>query len=206
MKFTSDWLSSLEKAEKTAILEDDVVLKVHYKFEDGREMAEEYDTRTKQVTRRAWRNKTNIHKDPNLWETELGDDIPTPNSNIFNSIIREASNMPYILKEMEKSSIVWRIRNLSFPLDNYMLSFDNDYNIVVRTKNKKYFKVLPVLELRRLNLQPDMKLLSYRHEFNSLIIRYMKPPELVAMEKQVYDMVRSLKMTNQKQDLPCKQS
>jgi hypothetical protein len=89
-------------------------------------MAEEYDMRTKQVTRRAWRNKTNIHKDPNLWETELGDDIPTPNSNIFNSIIREASNMPYILKEMEKSSIVWRIRNLSFPLDNYLLSFDND--------------------------------------------------------------------------------
>uniref|UniRef100_A0A8D9ACU9 Protein DPCD n=1 Tax=Cacopsylla melanoneura TaxID=428564 RepID=A0A8D9ACU9_9HEMI len=206
MTLSSDWLSLLEKAEKAAILEDDVTLKVHYKFEDGREMAEEYDVRTKQLTRRAWRNKSNIHKDPNHWETELGEEIPSSTANVFTSMMRESSNSPYVIKKMEKEFIEWRIRNLSYALDNYMLDFNEEDNLKISTKNKKYYKVLPLLELHRLNLKPDKKLLSYKHEFNSLIIRYRKPTELIRMESKVYEMVRGLKMVNNKQDLPCKPS
>lgn len=102
------------------------LIKVHYKFEDGREMAEEYNTRTKQLVRRAWRNKSNIHKDPNLWETELGDELPSSTANVFSSMIRESSNSPYVIKRMDKNFIEWRIRNLSYPLDNYVLDFNED--------------------------------------------------------------------------------
>lgn len=62
------------------------------------------------------------------------------------------------------------------------------------------------MDLQRLDLKPDQKLLSYKHEFNSLIIRYTKPAELIRTETKVYDMIRSLKMVNNKQDLPCKPS
>lgn len=87
---------------------------------------------------------------------------------------------------------------------NINVPFTGD--LLVSTKNKKYYKVLPMLELQRLNLKPDITSLTHKHEFNSLIIRYRKPPQLIAMERRVYEMIRSLKIANNKQDLPCKPS
>lgn len=84
-------------------------------------MAEEYDFRTRQLTRRAWRDRSSIHKDPNLWETELGEEVPSSTANVF--LMKEASSSPYVIKRMEAEYIQWRIRNLSYPLENYVLSF-----------------------------------------------------------------------------------
>uniref|UniRef100_A0A8D8ZA42 Protein DPCD n=1 Tax=Cacopsylla melanoneura TaxID=428564 RepID=A0A8D8ZA42_9HEMI len=97
-------------------------------------MAEEYDVRTKQLTRRAWRNKSNIHKDPNHWETELGEEIPSSTANVFTSMMRESSNSPYVIKKMEKEFIEWRIRNLSYPLDNYLLDFNEEGKVIYKVR------------------------------------------------------------------------
>lgn len=52
--------------------------KVHYEFEDGKELVEEYDLTTNCVTRRAWRCNKEL-KGEESWEIEVGD--PTPKYN-----------------------------------------------------------------------------------------------------------------------------
>ncbi len=47
--------------------------KVHYKFYDGREMVEEYNSETGVLSRRAWK-KNNILKS-SKWEVEVGDPL-----------------------------------------------------------------------------------------------------------------------------------
>lgn len=42
--------------------------------------------------------------------------------------------------------------------------------IVVRTKNKKYYKSIKVPELERCKEDPDMRLLSIAHQHSTLII------------------------------------
>lgn len=49
--------------------------KVHYKFNDDEEMAEEYNMQTDVLVRRAWRRKNTLKKDGE-WEVELGDPEP----------------------------------------------------------------------------------------------------------------------------------
>lgn len=74
------WFKSLQAAEKSC-LKEDKIKKVHYKFEDEREMVEEYNTETEVLLRRAWKLKGKFGVDEK-WEVEVGDPIPnaTPNN------------------------------------------------------------------------------------------------------------------------------
>lgn len=74
-------------------------------------------------------------------------------------------------KRLTKTGIEWRIRNLPYPLDNYIVSANPEGNsITVKTKNKKFFKNIPVPDLDRLGLKPEQSRIEIAHQFNTLII------------------------------------
>lgn len=82
------WYRSLLDAEKTCMKEDKLK-KIHYKFDDGREMVEEYNVDTQVLCRRAWKVKGKLGGEGN-WEVEVGDQIPEAipkNDFAFNSDI-----------------------------------------------------------------------------------------------------------------------
>ena len=65
----------------------------------------------------------------------------------------------------------WRIRNLPYEIDNYLISVDKQQTtIIVKTVNKKYFKVLKVPDFERIGLQLNPELLTYSYQFKTLII------------------------------------
>lgn len=76
------WYRSLVDAEKTC-LKEDKLKKIHYKFDDGREMVEEYNVDTQVMCRRAWKVTGKLGGE-GKWDVEVGDSIPdaTPNNDV----------------------------------------------------------------------------------------------------------------------------
>ncbi|KAF6198936.1 hypothetical protein GE061_006959 [Apolygus lucorum] len=200
------WLEKVKSAEKTCIIQDGK-RKVHYKFNDNEEMAEEYNMQTDVLVRRAWRRRGALKKDGD-WEVEMGDPEPMAVQNLGSGIgLMEANNMPYVVKRITKGNIEWRIRNLHFPLETYSVSANPTENcITVRTTNKKYFKNLPVPELERVGLVPKQENISFAHNLNVLIIMYKKPPEVLQAEQAVLALIKSVKTIKDPGELPCNPS
>lgn len=191
----------MRNAEKTSLIQDGK-RKVHYKFQDGDEMAEEYNLDTNIVLRRAWKRGKNLSK-KSEWDIEVGD--PEPDTSALDSIgLKENSNSPYIIKRITSTALEWRIRNLSYPIDVYSVLADPDNKcIIVRTSNKKYYKKITIPELERVNLVPDQKRIEYTYKFGTLIITYKKPPEVLKMERLVLEELQNVQ-TIKDGDLPCK--
>lgn len=60
---------------------------------------------------------------------------------------------------------------MPYPVDNYMVIANAEENcITVKTKNKKFFKNIPVPDLDRLGLKPEQDRIEFSHKFNTLII------------------------------------
>ncbi|XP_011182786.1 protein DPCD [Zeugodacus cucurbitae] len=191
-----NWLNYLRSAEKHSMISGRC-RKIHYKFPDGQQMAEEYSLETGIVQHRAWRKCKQLMGEPE-WDVELGE---TPrqinqalggggdadNSNMNNDFtLLESNTSPALTKRVTKKNIEWRIRNLPYPIDVYQVTADPDKRaIVVRTTNKKYYKVISIPELDRCNLLPAQANISTHHQYNTLIITYSKPPLLNEMEAQV---------------------
>lgn len=185
-----EWLELLSSAEKASIISGRC-RKIHYKFpRGGQEMIEEYSLDTGVLLRRAWKRKKELRGDTG-WEIELGDSIPDVARGDDGGFIMKESNsevkieipeccvkfliddpfQPFITKRSTRQSLEWRIRNLPYPLDNYDVTVNKtDKAIVVRTKNKKYFKNIKIQELERCNEDPEQKSLTIAHQHNTLII------------------------------------
>ncbi|XP_055621694.1 protein DPCD [Toxorhynchites rutilus septentrionalis] len=177
------WLSKIRSADKSSAIQG-TVRKVHYSFPDGNEMIEEYSTETGVILRRAWKVRSDLLKNDN-WSIELGDAIPKVEKN-DGFLMREASSEPFLSKRVTRHAIEWRIRNLHYPLSTYTITCDGDARtITVRTSNKKYFKKIAVPEFERCNFPPVQEDLTVRHQNQTLIISYKKPPILIEMEKAV---------------------
>lgn len=186
------WFHSLLGAEKSC-LKADKIKKVHYKFEDGKEMVEEYNADTQVLLRRAWKTKSKLGGE-GKWEVEIGDPIPDLSSNIDCGDIIECKDQPIVTRRNTRVNLEWRIRNLPYPIETYSISANNDEKcIVVRTTNKKYFKKLLVPELVRLNLPIEQANIQSTHQFNTLIIMYKKPQQLLSMEKEWFEELKSVK-------------
>ncbi|XP_014280426.1 protein DPCD [Halyomorpha halys] len=198
-----DWIARVRNAEKTSLVQDGK-RKVHYKFQDGEEMAEEYNLDTNVILRRAWKRGNNLSK-KNQWEIEVGD--PDPDTSSLDTIgLKENCNTPYVIKRITSTALEWRIRNLSYPIEVYSVLADPDSKcIIVKTSNKKYYKKITVPELERVNLAPDQKRIEYTYKFGTLIITYKKPPEVLKLERQVLEELQNVQ-TIKDGDLPCKPS
>ncbi|KAH8302373.1 hypothetical protein KR044_005678 [Drosophila immigrans] len=211
-----NWLDFLQSAEKNSMLSGKL-RKVHYKFPDGRQMAEEYNMDTGIVQRRAWRKCKQLMGEPQ-WEIELGEEPRQLNwgGNSSNSaggdgdnnmsapefIVRESNAAPLLTKRVTKKNIEWRIRNLPYPLNVYTVSAEPELHaIVVRTSNKKYYKVIPVPDLDRCGMPPIQGNISTHHQFNTLIITYQKPDILCEMEAQVLLLLKNVETETDMDDL-----
>ncbi|XP_020288466.1 protein DPCD isoform X2 [Pseudomyrmex gracilis] len=177
------WVKAIENAQKTASIE-----------ENGKEMVEEYSTETNVVLRRAWKEKNKFGKNIG-WVIEVGVNGYKPN-NIELYGIQESSNMPYVTRRITKLSLEWNINNLPYPQNVYSVTAGQDGSITVRTSNKKYFKKIQVPDLERIGLKPEQERISFQHRFNTLIITYKKPPELIDVEKKILNMVLQLETDN----------
>lgn len=70
-----------------------------------------------------------------------------------------------------KNCLEWRIRNLPYPVDNYIvLASPEEKVIIVKTKNKKFYKKIPVLDLERINVLLEQDKIEFTHKFNTLVI------------------------------------
>lgn len=186
------WYHTLLDAEKSC-LKEEKVKKIHYKFEDGREMVEEYNVDTQVLLRRAWKVKGKLGGE-GKWHVEIGDPIPDAISNSDCAEITECKDQPQVFRRNTRINLEWRIRNLPYPIETYSISANNDERcIVIRTTNKKYFKKFKIPELERLNLNIEQANIQSSHHFNTLIIMYKKPQQLLDMEKEWYEELKKVK-------------
>ncbi|CAL1673985.1 unnamed protein product [Lasius platythorax] len=196
---TSEWLRNIQNAKITVLIEDGK-RKVHFLLENGTEMVEEYNIDTNVVMRRIWKKKNSFGTDIG-WTVEIGDPEPTEN-NIEIDGIQESSNTPIVTQRITKTSLEWRIRNLPYPNNVYAVTAEQDNTITIRTSNKKYFKKLRVLDLERIGLKPEQERISFRHQYNTLIITYKKPSELLDVEKKILSKILQLENTESTKECP----
>ncbi|MBN3297190.1 protein DPCD [Amia ocellicauda] len=188
------WLDSLKNAKKTALLQDGK-RKVHYLFFDGKELAEEYDTKTDALIVRKWRVKNALGAH-GPWETEVGETAPCTVAALDPELIKENSSNPLFMRKDTKTSFQWRIRNLPYPKDVYTVSVEpTERSCIVRTTNKKYYKKFSIPDLDRCQLPLDSSALSFAHANNTLIISYKKPKEILAMEQELQTELKKIKVT-----------
>ena len=155
--------------------------KVLYKFPDGQQMAEEYSMDTGLVSRRAWRRCKQLVVEP-AWEIEVGDASAAEDD----FVMKESNTAPAMSQRVTEKNLEWRIRNLPYPMEVYQVQADAEKNaIVVKTTNRKYYKVISVPELARCGLKPEQANIAIQHQYNTLFISYRKPELLCEMEAQV---------------------
>ncbi|KAM5323486.1 protein DPCD isoform 1-T1 [Glossophaga mutica] len=189
------WLESLRDAEKTALLQDGR-RKVHYLFPDGKEMAEEYDEKTKELLVRKWRVKSALGA-LGQWQIEVGEPAPHGAGNLGPELIKESNANPIFMRKDTKVCFQWRIRNLPYPKDVYSVSVDRKERcIIVRTTNKKYYKKFSIPDLDRHKLPLDDSSLSFTYANCTLIISYQKPKEVLAAESELQEMLKKVKMAH----------
>lgn len=157
-------------------------------FSDGVEMAEEYDHATDALLVRKWKTKSTLGGDRD-WEYEIGEAPVRAGAGAgagaggAGLVIAESSANPVVVPRDIGAGWEWRIRNLPYPKDVYLLSIDDDkQQIVVRTSNKKYFKRIDVPMLRREGVPLHPMFLSFDHSMNTLVIQYEKPPAIRAVD------------------------
>uniref|UniRef100_A0A0K8TQ81 Protein DPCD n=1 Tax=Tabanus bromius TaxID=304241 RepID=A0A0K8TQ81_TABBR len=192
----SAWLDLIKSAEKYSTIMKGV-RKIHYTFPDKREMVEEYSMDTGVVVRRAWKKPKDLLGE-SKWELELGEDHKLSSESNF--LVKESETAPFIVKRITKRNIEWRIRNLPYPVETYVIE-PEDNLIVVRTKNKKYFKKIKVEELDRCDLKPVKENISFSHQYNTLIILYKKPELVTEMEIAVLKELKNVETDTQLDEL-----
>uniref|UniRef100_A0A8C5R4H5 Protein DPCD n=1 Tax=Leptobrachium leishanense TaxID=445787 RepID=A0A8C5R4H5_9ANUR len=195
------WLESVRAAKKTSLLQDGK-RKVHYLFPEGKEMAEEYDSKTHELLVRKWRQKTTLGA-YGQWEIEVGE-AAQPVVSLQMDFLTESNSNPVFIRKDTKTSFQWRIRNLPYPKEVYSLSVDQTKRCcIVRTSNKKYYKTFSVPDLDRCNIELNEDALSFAHANNTLIVTYQKPKEILSLEDEIQRELKSMK-ANTDGDVECK--
>ncbi|MEE6486061.1 hypothetical protein FKM82_014495 [Ascaphus truei] len=196
------WLESLRAAKKTSILQEGR-RKVHYLFSDGKEMAEEYDSKTCEILVRKWREKSSLGA-YGQWQIEVGEvSLPTVGE-LQPDFLKESSTNPIFIRKDTKAGFQWRIRNLPYPKDVYSVSVEkNERCCVIRTTNKKYYKKFSIPDLDRCQLDLDDQAISFAHANNTLIVTYQKPKEILTIEEELQRELKSMK-TSTEGDVECK--
>ncbi|XP_061086657.1 protein DPCD isoform X1 [Conger conger] len=188
------WSDSLKEAKKTALLQDGK-RKVHYLFSDGKEMVEEYDVKTDDLTVRKWRKKSTLGAQ-GPWEVEVGDTSPVLTSEPH--VIMESSSNPVLMRKDTKTSFQWRVRNLPYPKEVYSISVEPEERCcVIRTTNKKYYKKFSIPDLDRCRLPLESSALSFSHANSTLIVSYQKPREIVSLEQDLLRELKKIKATSE---------
>ncbi|CAL8330338.1 unnamed protein product [Lota lota] len=195
------WEDLLKSSKKTALVHDGK-RKIHYLFEDGKEMAEEYDFTTDDLLVRKWRSKNPLGA-PGEWQIEIGEPFAALAS-LDSEMIKENFSNPVFLRQDTKTTFQWRIRNLPYPKEVFSVSVEpSERCCVVKTSNKKYYKKFGIPDLDRCQLPLDCSALTFTHANNTLIISYNKPKEILTLEHELLRELKKLKGTGEG-DVDCK--
>ncbi|XP_067858082.1 protein DPCD [Heptranchias perlo] len=196
------WLESLRGAKKTAVVQEGQ-RKVHYLFPDGREMVEEYEVSSDQLTVRKWKQNNTLGA-PGQWQFEVGEAFSRAVGSLEQQLIQESSSNPIFTRKDTKMSFQWRVRNLPYPKKVYSTTIELDERCcVVRTSNKKYYKKFNIPDMDRCRLPLDSSALSFTHANNTLIITYQKPTEILQLEQEVLRELKKMKVAEDG-DVECK--
>eukprot|EP00291_Cryptomonas_curvata_P006635 CAMPEP_0172199744 /NCGR_PEP_ID=MMETSP1050-20130122/28873_1 /TAXON_ID=233186 /ORGANISM="Cryptomonas curvata, Strain CCAP979/52" /LENGTH=139 /DNA_ID=CAMNT_0012876831 /DNA_START=87 /DNA_END=503 /DNA_ORIENTATION=+ len=119
---------------------------------------------------------------PAQWEIEVGESAEAAAAAALQegAAIQASSDQPVCLRLDTRDLFQWRVRNVPYPADTYEVTADLErQEVVIRTKNKKYFKRLCVPDLRRAGAPLDEDLaarLSFAHANRTLVVSLPKPP------------------------------
>lgn len=197
------WISQLRKAKKTTMVQDGLK-KLHFTFDDGREMVEEWDVKKDTLTTRKFRKPSTLGG-TSTWEYEVGEEpraMPQNAEGDSIGIFVSAAN-PVCVRCDTKKEFQWRIRNLPYDLDVYSITVTNDgKNAILRTSNKKYYKKLGIPDLERIGVSIVQAGFTMAHTNNTLIITYPKPPPYLEVERRLKSMRDELK-ANKDGDVDC---
>jgi len=158
--------------------------KIHTTFPDGAEMVEEFDEKTDVLLVRKVRKAATLGSKEPEWIFEVGQ-APEAAFDPHADLMRASASNPIFLRKDTPEHFQWRIRNLPYPADVYSITVDHaKQEIVVRTSNKKYYKRIGVPDLTRIGLKMQDNMLTWKHQHNTLVISYTRPPEVVAQEQK----------------------
>nr|XP_032821729.1 protein DPCD isoform X1 [Petromyzon marinus] len=192
------WEQELRAAKKTALLQGGR-RRVHYSFEDAREMIEEYDVITELLMLRRWRVRSMLGA-PRAWETEVGEPGPSPSSV---DTLKESAAAPVCVRGETREELWWRVRNVPYPPHVFSVCVDStNNNLVISTSNHKYYKRLSIPDLDRLELPLDPEAVSFSHNNHTLIVKYQKPARLLDHEKRVRREICTLSSEGNTEDKP----
>jgi len=175
---------------RTYLISGDFI-KFHTVFKDGTEIVEEYSLYTEEIESRRVKKVSMTGKEN--WTTEIGEEIKRNNNEDFLIKVNNDNN-PIFIRKDTKDNFEFRIRNLKGDADNFMIDIDKDKDeIVIRTKNKKYYKRFNIPDLKRLNLNLNENNLKVNFTNNVLVITYKKPIEVLNSEKEIIDEIRKIR-------------
>ena len=133
---------------------------------------EERDQNTNELFLRKWKRPTELGQI--TWEYEVGEDAKRFDPE--QDLLQANSANPYFIRKDTTERFEWRVRNLPYPKDNYIIEVDHQkQQIVLKTVNKKYYKRIDVPDLRRAGLEIDEAAIVWKYSNNTVIIGYDKP-------------------------------
>ena len=181
--------AQVKNGTRTYLINGDYI-KFHTVFKDGSEIVEEYGIYSEELESRRVKKIGMTGKEQ--WTTEIGEEIKPRSNDEF--LIRENDNNPLFIRKDTQKEFQWRIRNLKGDADNFMVECDKDkQQIVIRTKNKKYYKRFNIPDLERLNIKLDENLMKVNFVNNTLIISYTKPKEALEAESEILNEIRRIR-------------
>lgn len=95
--------------------------KLHYLFPDQTELVEERDQNNNELLLRKWKRPKEFGQ--TTWEYEIGDDGKKFNPE--EDLISASSANPIFIRKDTNERFEWRIRNLPYPKDNYIIEVDH---------------------------------------------------------------------------------
>eukprot|EP00903_Cladosiphon_okamuranus_P009184 g8772.t1 len=165
-------------------------IRVQTTFPDGAELLEEYDAVTQHLECRRWRS-TRPLGGMTEWDYEIGDPPPSTQENSSSAVgapsgLRPSALNPSFHSRDTRKAWEWHIRNLPYPEENFTLQVDTEkQTLVLRTKNKKYFKVFQVPALLRAGVPLERSSAHMSHNGGStLVISYEKPCPIIEEERE----------------------
>ena len=179
----------VKNGTRTYLINGDFI-KFHTVFKDGSEIVEEYGIYSEEIESRRVKKIGMTGKEQ--WTTEIGEEIKPRSNDEF--LIKENDNNPLFIRKDTPKEFQWRVRNLKGDADNFMVECDKDkQQIVIRTKNKKYYKRFNIPDLERLNIKLDESLMKVNFVNSTLIISYTKPKEILEAENEILEEIRKVR-------------
>jgi len=117
------------------------------------------------------------------WTFEIGEDPGRREAQGVAGMMAVSSSNPIFLRFDQPTLFEWRVRNIMWPAEVYLMAVEGT-EVVIRTTNKKYYKRFVIDEMVALGLALNEADLSWTYANNTLVIQYTKPAKVVEFEQE----------------------